>query len=67
MTLPPPRPPRKIDPEDLIREIEDDPLTQFVWSIRPRTLCAIRKLAAMFRRLLWRSPIETTRQCVDPT
>jgi hypothetical protein len=31
----PPRHPHKIDPEDLIHEIEDDTLTQFIWSLEP--------------------------------
>ena len=33
--LPLPRHLLKTDPEDVIREIENDPLSEFVWSIRP--------------------------------
>lgn len=34
--LPMPRHLLKIDPDNVVREIEDDPLSQFLWSLRPR-------------------------------
>ncbi len=33
MLRPPIWPRRDVDPQDLIREIEEDPLAQFVWSL----------------------------------
>ncbi len=37
-------PPRKTDPEEVIREIEDDPMTQFVWDLIPKLANAVQGL-----------------------
>ncbi|HLU09541.1 MAG TPA: hypothetical protein VK003_07725 [Oceanobacillus sp.] len=58
MTLPPPRPPRNIDPEDLIRQIEDDALTQWVWSIKPKTAKIVHDIFGSIRRLFTPPPVE---------
>jgi hypothetical protein len=42
--LPLPRHLLKTDPEEVLREIEDDPLSQFLWSFRPNLANAISKL-----------------------
>jgi hypothetical protein len=43
-------PPPDIDPEDLIREIEDDPLSRFAWSIVPKTALGMRRISKMLRQ-----------------
>jgi hypothetical protein len=48
MFLPPPKP----DPEDVIREVENDPLSQFVWSLAPSTRKFVRNLSDIIGRLL---------------
>lgn len=50
MMLPPPRHMSNIDPEDLIRQIEDDSVSQFVWSFRSNVLKVVHKLAEIFRQ-----------------
>ena len=59
--LPPPRHQHKVDPETLIEQIEDDPISQFVWTIVPKTVQALRKLSALLR---WRFGSE--KQPCDP-
>jgi|GEM_PF-3472692 len=40
-------PPPKIDPQELIREIEDEPLSQFVWDLIPAISKAVHKFSVM--------------------
>ena len=50
MNWTPPILPQKTEPEDLIREIEDDPLTQFVWTRAPEMAQSIRQFSGKIRR-----------------
>lgn len=47
--LPPPRNPRHVEPEQLIEEIENDAVSQFVWDLIPKVARAIRTLAEAIR------------------
>ena len=46
----PPVHPKKTDPENLIREIEDDPLTQLVWSFPNAVHQALHYVSAALQR-----------------
>jgi hypothetical protein len=63
--LPLPRHLLNIDPEEVVHEIEDDPLSQFVWSFRPNLETLARKPFA--RLTLWaskpQSEITTCTEC----
>ncbi len=65
MLRPPVWPRRDVDPQELIREVEEDPLAQFVWSLPyvvPKKLRilsgAVRQFLAIPRRL--RTLLEVT-------
>lgn len=47
----PPRFPNKPDPEDIIREIEEDPLTEIVWSLPAAIRTVRRSLARLVRHI----------------
>ncbi len=52
MLQPPVWPRRDVDPQELIREIEEDPLAQFVWSLPYAVPKALRKLSGAVRPFL---------------
>ena len=52
MLRPPVWPRRDVDPQELIREIEEDPLAQFVWSVSYAVPRALRKLSGAVGPLL---------------
>jgi hypothetical protein len=56
--LPPPRHQPKVDPEELIRQIENDPVSQFVWDIVPEMSKAIRKISESIRPSLAKPTVE---------
>ncbi len=52
MLRPPVWPRRDVDPQELIREVEEDPLAQFVWSLPYAVPKKLRKLSGGVRQLL---------------
>jgi hypothetical protein len=52
MNAPSPLQAPKSDPQDLIRDLENDPLTQFVWSILPELAASANKVVNLLKSTL---------------
>jgi hypothetical protein len=46
--FPPAHSPRKISPEQQLREIEDDETSQFLWDLMPKVATILRRLNQPF-------------------
>jgi hypothetical protein len=59
MNAPSPLHAPKSDPQDFIRDLENDPLTQFVWSILPDLSSSANKVVDLLKLTLSQPPMET--------
>ena len=59
MNAPSPLHAPKSDPQDFIRDLENDPLTQLVWSMLPNLAVSANKVADLLKSTLSQPPMGT--------